>query len=82
MKTLKDLIEILALPNMGDEGRKQKLIAIKAWQIEFERDLTKAVQEIEVQSNDVGYRTTMLRFHTVLMKILFGENYLEKKKGD
>ena len=29
----KELIQILALPNMGDEGRKQKLVAIKAWQI-------------------------------------------------
>ncbi len=28
-----ELIDILAQPNMGDEGRKAKLVAIKAWQI-------------------------------------------------
>lgn len=39
MKNLQDLIDILAQPNMGDEGRKAKLIAIKAWQIKFAKDL-------------------------------------------
>lgn len=32
---LQKLIDILASPNMGDEGRKAELIAIKAWQIKL-----------------------------------------------
>jgi hypothetical protein len=41
---LKGLIDILALPNMGDEGRKAKLVAIKAWQIEFLASLEDLLQ--------------------------------------
>ena len=40
-KTLREhvhtLTDILALPNMGDEGRKAKLVAIKAWEITFKK---------------------------------------------
>ena len=41
---LQPLIDILALPNMGDEGRKMKLIEIKEWQILF---LKKFEQELQ-----------------------------------
>jgi hypothetical protein len=36
---LQRLTDILALPNMGDEGRKTKLVAIKAWEINLRKDL-------------------------------------------
>jgi len=48
-ENLQKLIDILALPNMGDEGRKAKLVAIKAWQINFRRgwaNMRKAVSPI------------------------------------
>lgn len=61
-KTLKEqiqeLIDILALPNMGDEGRKQKLIAIKAWQIKFLSKFEGLVAELEQRlENEQGIVT-------------------------
>ena len=49
--TLKDLIEILSLPNMGDEGRKAKLLAIKEWQILFLQKIEKLIKEAEAASD-------------------------------
>lgn len=45
--TLQNLIDILALPNMGDEGRKAKLVAIKEWQICFLNRIESDISELE-----------------------------------
>jgi hypothetical protein len=46
-KGLQQLIDILALPNMGDEGRKLKLIAVKEWQIVFLQQLRASSKDLE-----------------------------------
>lgn len=50
--TLQDLIDILALPNMGDEGRKAKLVAIKEWQIRFLDRIEYEISELESEKKN------------------------------
>ena len=66
----KELIQILALPNMGDEGRRQKLVAIKAWQIKHndfvgllgkEPKIVKATLTKQ-QKNELENRNKWLKF--------------------
>jgi len=61
-KTLQDLINILALPNMWDEGRKATLIAIKAWQIEFQAEMYQRITYLEELTKTKKIDTFNLRY--------------------
>ena len=50
------------------------------WKEDFEKELTEEVITIEAEHDEVGTKVTMLRFHTLLMKILLGDDYLTKKE--
>jgi len=60
---------------MEDEGRKQKLIAIKAWQIKFSNELEEKFKELERFRTTPGIGLSELGYgkRDVIQEIL-GEN--------
>lgn len=44
LKKFSDFCDLCALPNMGDEGRKAKLIAFFEWKIQFEPYLQRYIK--------------------------------------